>query len=461
VKTEKNNLKTSSPLRGLICLATAAAFFAAIWAHRFGLNGTDYHRWLWREAPGGWRYLLFTALALPFFAAQFLTQRRTLALALITLTTAGLMGAMIVVQRQPPSLGEITRVIESPIHFGYFYDSKRLLEKGISPEQTLADYPRLCGSFSMHPRIKPPGPILLSALMIGLLGTEKNQELAIAILVGLVAVACVPAVYCFVREFTEDSDSALAAASFFALCPALLLMFPQFDQCYPLVTAALAIVWRRALIRNSAYLAGQFGLIYGMTLFFSYLPAVLGIFFAGYAVMLLRERKTNVPAVARLVVVAVICFVGFYAVLWLGTGFNPIATFRACWANQAQNMRILESLGNVPRNWPATIPGDFKDFALGSGWISYLIAGMFFVPVTAARRSVLLLGVLCLGQILVVGAGGLIRCETARVWIFMLPLLMLPVGAELGRWRFGWRISVYAALLLLTIATWRSMTFFG
>jgi hypothetical protein len=464
-ETDANILATPSPARSLICLAAAAAIVAAIWGHHFGLNGTDYHRWFWREAPGGWRYLLFALLSLPFFTAQWLAhrqpQRRSLVLALIATTSASLMGAMIIVQRQPASLQGITHVIESPIHFGYFYDSQRLLEKGISPARTLAEYPQLSGAFSMHPRTKPPGPILLNLLVISLLGSQRSAELAIASLIGLGAALCVPAVYFFVSEFTAEPQAALAAASFFALCPGLLLMFPQFDQCFPLLTAALAIAWKRALARHSPYLAGQFGLIFALALLASYLPAVLVIFFAGYALMLRCQGQTTLRQAARLGVAAVICFAAFYTVLWLATAFNPIASFRACWANQVQNMRVLESLGYRPRRWPGTIPGDFGDFALGSGWISYLIAAMFFVPTTPARRSMLLLGALCLGQIAAVGVLGLIRCETARVWIFMLPLLMLPVGVELGRWRLGWRMAVYAALLALTIAAWRSMTFFA
>jgi hypothetical protein len=59
-----------------------------------------------------------------------------------------------------------------------------------------------------------------------------------------------------------------------------------------------------------------------------------------------------------------------------------------------------------------------------------------------------------------VGLLGLIRCETARVWTFMLPMLMLPVGLELARWEFRWRTTVFAALFILTVAMWHSMTFF-
>jgi hypothetical protein len=160
--------------------------------------------------------------------------------------------------------------------------------------------------------------------------------------------------------------------------------------------------------------------------------------------------------------VALIAFAAFYGALWVGTGFNPIACFRTCWLDMRDNLRLLESLGNVPRRWPGTIPGDFYDFALGAGWIAYLIAAYFLLSATiSGSRRQLYTALLCIGQFAMVGLLGLIRCETARVWIFMLPMLVLPVGLELARWPFIWRMSAFVALLWLTIAMWHSMTFFG
>jgi hypothetical protein len=66
---------------------------------------------------------------------------------------------------------------------------------------------------------------------------------------------------------------------------------------------------------------------------------------------------------------------------------------------------------------------------------------------------------LCLGQILVVAVGGLIPVETARVWLFMVPLLMLPVGLELSRWSSGGRMMVYVCLWGLTLLTCLNLGF--
>jgi hypothetical protein len=53
-----------------------------------------------------------------------------------------------------------------------------------------------------------------------------------------------------------------------------------------------------------------------------------------------------------------------------------------------------------------------------------------------------------LATVLTVDFSGLLRGETARVWLFLQPLLVVPVALELARVRWPWRIS------LLTLQWW-------
>jgi len=54
---------------------------------------------------------------------------------------------------------------------------------------------------------------------------------------------------------------------------------------------------------------------------------------------------------------------------------------------------------------------------------------------------------------------GLLQTEASRVWLFMFPLLVLPIGLELTKWQPWGRMAVYAALLLLMVAMCQSMQF--
>ena len=52
---------------------------------------------------------------------------------------------------------------------------------------------------------------------------------------------------------------------------------------------------------------------------------------------------------------------------------------------------------------------------------------------------------------------GILQAETARVWAFMLPLAMVPIGLELTRWNWRGRLILYGCLGLLTAALIRNM----
>src|SRR6185369_17738168 len=142
-----------------------------------------------------------------------------------------------------------------------------------------------------------------------------------------------------------------------------------------------------------------------------------------------------------------------YAVLWILTGFDAAATFRTALENQARLAAVFD------RPYPQTIIFDLTDFALGTGWISFLIAGFYFARLGKTAPANIDLAFPALIQFVVVAATGLLAAETARVWLFMVPLLMIPVGAELARWNGRERLIAFACLSFLTGAIIQNMTF--
>ncbi len=71
------------------------------------------------------------------------------------------------------------------------------------------------------------------------------------------------------------------------------------------------------------------------------------------------------------------------------------------------------------------------------------------------------MAVFCVLQIVIVGVLGLIPAETARVWIFLMPLLMFPVGEELARWSTKAKVTVFACLWLILAAIHQNLVFIG
>ena len=195
-----------------------------------------------------------------------------------------------------------------------------------------------------------------------------------------------------------------------------------------------------------------------------------------YAVFFVRERPWQNGVIAvKHVFVALGTFAGLYGVFWLFTGFDPVETFRQSLANQA----VLAA--RLDRPYPQSIFFDLTDFALGSGWISVILTFFFLWrktvgtnagddaetgaesgesrPMSGSRHDPsLAMSLLFLFQILTVAVSGLLRTETARVWIFLLPLLMFPIGNELAGWRFFPRLAVYFCLWFLMSSVLQNMS---
>jgi hypothetical protein len=177
----------------------------------------------------------------------------------------------------------------------------------------------------------------------------------------------------------------------------------------------------------------------------------------------LADAQCTFGRILRHFVISVGSFAAFFVVLWMATGFNPVTTLAAC-AHQVNVIwHILNTVYGMPQHHlPGTIPADLYDFALGSGWISYALVCFYLVtPAKDASRQNYRITVLCVAQFVIIALIGLLQTEASRVWLFLFPMLMLPIGLELASWRRWQRTALYAALLILTITMCQSMQFMG
>ena len=61
-------------------------------------------------------------------------------------------------------------------------------------------------------------------------------------------------------------------------------------------------------------------------------------------------------------------------------------------------------------------------------------------------------------RLLILALIGLMQAETARIWLFLLPMLILPAAAELSSWRRG-AIAVFVAMWLMLCLLGQNMAF--
>jgi len=452
----------------LLVAATAVLAWLVI-SHADPINGSRFHRWGWWNPPlDGWTiYPILLAAAVPFLLGQAIFVRRPRALrwaiSLLMLSTLLLQAAAVMLQTDPEhppgrlfDPGRIARIVAHPYTTSYFTDAMNLRAEGVSARTLLGEYAQRLPGFLLHSREKPPGPILYWHTMHRLFPTPNAAALAGGVLLGVLATAVVPAVWGLTRLLVGDGQAAFAAASYISMIPAVVLFFPTFDQCYPVLACGMIGFWVLAVRGGQRSWAVACGACLMVILLFSYTMLVLGAFMALYGIIaclwLGRGGIRRLVLVSSLVLgTVVVC----HGLLWVATGYDPISTFAAAWRNQTEWLASFP----IPRPHPQTVPSDLQDFLLGSGWISLLLI-VYAIP--ASRRlppEARLACILCLAQPLITAATGLIQCETARVWAFMQPLVIAVLGIELGRWNKIARLTSYACLWLLLAAMAQNMIF--
>lgn len=459
-QTDRGNVSPAAEAGWKPAVAVGAGAFlfgVLVIAHFPGINGPYYWQWPWRRIPAV--RLLWPILAgmVPFGVAQFAHRRdkwsTSSRLMLLCLSVLLLQVAAAGIQSDPFRLTRLWQLIMSPDVTSYFTDAARLVDQ----KELLRTFPDLLPSFHLHSMNKPPGAILFHLTMIKLFGNHEAAALAGALFIALGAACVAPSTYWFTLSFGGNRDAAFHAASCVTLCTGLILFFPEFDQVYPVLTCGLLGFWVAALRRNRARLAVAAGLVFFLASFLAYSFLVLGAFLGAYTLYHIcshTSRKERLAVVKHLTL-AVGAVVFAYLVLWIFARNNPFATFAAAWRNQVQLATMLA------RPYPTCVLFDLLDFGLGASWIPLALSARYL-----ARRSrtkpdhEFWVVCFCLGQVLIVAFLGILRCETARVWLFMFPLVAAPAGLELARWSFSQRMVAFAGMAFLLFVVLQNMVFF-
>lgn len=436
------------------------------------LNGPGFWAWTYRPIPAAPIYLSLALASIPFFVAQWIDARwRRLRWAAILLMMGACFGMKLasiafrddVTAKPSPNLDLITIIVDNPVATSYYTDA--LAVSGTPLKTWMILYPELMPQMHLHSQSKPPGPILFWFILLKLMGNSATTALTGGLLLGALGTLSIPATYLFLRHLLGKDDAAFSGASFLALCPGFVLFFPMIDSTYILLSTAMIGFWYTALRTDRIWASIALGAVLALTCLITFNILVIGLFMA--IMPWLMWKRIN--CALRHGVVALGTTVVILMIVWITIGYNPIATFASAWRNQQE---LLKTWGSQ-RPWPDTAPWDLVDFALGAGYLSvallvfWLIAEFRGPREPAAQRiapdeprphiSPRALVILSIVQFTAVAALGLLQLETARVWNFMLPLLMIPVGLELSGWGRAARLVPYAGLVFITAAVCQNL----
>lgn len=405
------------------CAAMADFGLRAQWSW---LNGPAYWKWPYQNLDAGKVYFWFALAALPTLAGAWLgvwrPSRHWPALGLMMLGLFGLQLANLAVQTDLGPVQRAGRIVGDVYATGYFDSALLWHHSGARLDQYVEMMPR----FAFHARTKPCGLVLIHVPFFSLPTPEAaKQTAAVAWLIA--SLLSVPATYLFIKRF-NDRTAALLGAAMIALAPGMVGFAVMFDPIYPALTAAMILTWDSALTKQRDRDAVIFGLVLAAVVLLVNNLLILGALLAAMTVWRWRQGA-ELRKLARLAAVALQTVFSICLVIGVTTGYSVIEAFHATLQAQAK------SLGLLNRPWRQTVFFDLYDFAWAGSWVVVLLTGFALcgaLKQCGKRAAVLVM--LGLGQIVLTAVTGLLQTETMRVWLFLLPLLLLPASLELARW---------------------------
>lgn len=398
-------------------------------------HGTPRWRWPWREPPLLVSYLyLVLPLALGALAvATFESRRRAVTPLLLVALALGCFGYQLGgILAESSGLQRVSSIVRHPTSTGYFTDARKI--RRLQP--WLSRFDEL--DLRVHSAAHPPGPILYHYGFIRAVG-RRSAPLVGGLCIGVIASLGVVLVYLLAGLWTRDPGSRLLAATLYSALPGLVLFFPQFDQIYPIFCMLMVILWEGGL-RAGRWLALPLGMVLWLASFFAYNLLVVGIFMALSAVVFWWQAEDRRSALGRILWVGTVAIgvtLGGYLILFYATGFDPIASLE-------RSLLWMETYHRRPHG-PAVYL-NLYDFALGAGYVPIVLAVSYLLrwsSIGSVERRGLTLSWVGALTVLAVNLSGLLDYETARVWLFLQPLVVVPAGLELARYPKSVRVATF------------------
>ena len=312
--------------------------------------------------------------------------------------------------------------VSAPFRRPLDYYASVPLVRALGARAFAVDFPRLQTRLSLHARTHGPSAVLFPWLLSKM---TAGSVLGVSLLVALVGLAGAIATYFLARELASERTARLAAI-LFACAPGVLLYSATSMDAVFMTVIAFALA---ALVRfpRSTTWAVVAGMLWAVSLSFTFGAAVLALFGAGIGWMAVRAPDGQRAATSAVVVRGVLVLAGLAAgglILWRLAGIDLIADFRAASRAAAHDpSRARPYLYWVLFNLPA--------FLIVAG-IPQTALLLHETPARWRARSfgfeTVLWATLALASL-----SGVFLGEVDHIWLFFVPPLAASAAAGLER----------------------------
>jgi hypothetical protein len=328
---------------------------------------------------------------------------------------------------------------------GYYTVATRIQDIGAF----LRDYPVLMPTLPNHVTTHPPGIVLLfwsTGRVVGFfpgltravahafrtLGCMHGwvQTTADPALVGGVFAYAIPILgtltvfplYSLGRRL-YGPRVAWRAAALFPLLPAFVMNVGQADQMYPFLVTWAGSLFDRGLRKQQGRPMLWAGVLLSLASFLSLgLLAFLALLGLYALILLLRGVIELEKGLGKLGTLFLVGLASVWLLYWSIAGVNPLDVWRG-------GLSTHIGLDRPYGRWVIFNMVDFLPFA---GLALVLALPLSLVPMLRQREEAWLPAVLL--TVLALDLSGMTRGEVSRLWLFLMPSLVLAASASLSRW---------------------------
>jgi hypothetical protein len=360
-------------------------------------------------------------------------------------------------------IGTYDRSLQPAVLFPYtqpfasYADVPRVETKG--PANFLRNFPRrqLNDMMANHSRTHPPGPVLFLWVVSRLFGPGLVPAWLATVL--FTSLTTIP-VFFLARDLYGET-AARRALALFLLAPSVIL-FTTTSMDGPTMVFLVAAIWAflRATAEGARWGWGAIvsGLALALASFMTYAASYLLLFFAVIAALAFFTDRPRFWRIARIVPIAALTCLAFYAALYLAVGYDPVAALqRAVWAN---NELVGTGHGSFVQYVHVSLANLFA-FLFGMG---FALVALWLLQVKVATqraregREADLFVLAFPISLLVITFSTLYTLEVERIWMFMALMLTLAAGRYLddrlerggGDAAFYWTAGLLALQVLCT-----------
>ncbi|MBM3236412.1 glycosyltransferase family 39 protein [Candidatus Poribacteria bacterium] len=312
----------------------------------------------------------------------------------------------------------------------------------------LRDYTKLLGTLSGHAQTHPPGGVLFLWLVSQLFGRGLLQAAFSTIV--FTSFTVIP-VYLLAKEIYGENTAKYALGLFLITPNMVMFTATAMDGPFSFFPIWSVYLFYKALSSRTVLYSILTGIALGFGMLMNYTTVVIGVFFIIAAIITFFAKREKFKTTLAALSIAGGTFIFFYLFLYLWAKYNFIS---ALWTSYKKDEGGMGTgYENPGRYFNVSIANLFA-FLIGVGiplttiWLHEIIAEYRRLIHSRQVDIYILAYVLTL---LGISFSTLFTLEVERIWMFIVPFIVMPAAKHLYEKHRSWEFYAVASLLCLQI----------